>query len=223
MAISDGPRGYVSRCPLRVIVDSYPPERGGVNSGSSLNNREHASSLEHRQLVLDHRPQPSSTVRTTARSVECGFAMPQHSDQPRCKVSGHASRLQACWKRAEHVTADDRLSSSTCARDECVSSFWIVETMICNRVLASSTCHLPPSAHPIVFRAESWIGPDGSTTWRPCRSQRCSGSCRACEDRLGCEFTKQLTTYLQRAAAPIRSRSTSDATYHCTLEALATA
>jgi hypothetical protein len=42
------------------------------------------------------------------------------------------------------------------------------------------------------------------------------------EDRLGCEFTKQLTTYLQPAAAPIRSRSTSDATYQRMLEALAT-
>ena len=67
-----------------------------------------------------------------------------HSDQPRCRASGHASRLQACWKRAEHVTADDRLSSSMCARDECVSSFWIVETMRCNRVLASSTCQRQP-------------------------------------------------------------------------------
>ena len=44
--------------------------------------------------------------------------------------------------------------------------------------------HLPPSAHPFAFGADSRIGPDGSsttsTTWRPCRSQKCSGSCRAC-------------------------------------------
>ena len=43
--------------------------------------------------------------------------------------------------------------------------------------------HLPPSAHPFAFGAGSRIGPDGSTTsttWRPCRSQKCSGSCRAC-------------------------------------------
>ena len=43
--------------------------------------------------------------------------------------------------------------------------------------------HLPPSAHPFAFGADSRIGPDGSTTsttWRPCRSQKCRGSCRAC-------------------------------------------
>ena len=135
-------------------------------------------------------PQPSSTqaVRTTARTdlssavLQCGSIQ----DQPRCKASGHAPMLQAGCTRAKHLTANDRLSSTSAC------SFWIVETIRCNRVMASSTCHChhqPIRSHLVQTRGSALTAaPPGDRT----DCERAAGPAghvmSISEDRLGCEL-----------------------------------
>jgi hypothetical protein len=118
--------------------------RGGVTSGSALNKRESAPSFEHRQL--DHRPQPSSmqAVRATTRSdvssavLQCRSIQTSPDARPRAmpRCSRHAGSEIS-------TSVPVRMTGSSQARAlvKCVSSFWIVGTMRCNCVVASSTCH----------------------------------------------------------------------------------